>query len=140
MRRTRIGAAAAAAAMVLSLAGNASGSTVSDFQARMAQTLWNLQAVEGQLKAQPISSRQAAAPEMLRSFLELLSENVGALAARASSRATEDQKKLMWEGLKTVAANLRDLSSMGAHRGLAEVASQLSDLEKDCRLILADTP
>jgi hypothetical protein len=137
--RTR-GLGAAVAAVLLLLSETAYGSIVSAFQARMAQTLWNLQTVEGQVKAQPVSSRPASVPEMLRSFVELLSENVGALTARASAPATNEQKRVMTDGLKTVAASLRDLSSMSAHRGLSEVASELSNLERDCRLLLAETP
>jgi len=112
-------------------------SVMSDFQARLAQTAWSLQTVEGILRAQPLSQVAVPTPDALASQLTLLSENVSALAAASSSRATDEQRKTMAEGLKGMATHLKDLSALAMHRGLTVTASTLLSLESSCRAAIA---
>ena len=111
----------------------ASASPVSDFQARLAQTNWNLQTVERMVKAQPLSSEAVPTSEGLDSYLTLLSENVAALTRSTSARVTNEQRKVFAEGLKSAAAQIKDLTSMAGHRGLTAAASSLALLETNCR-------
>ncbi len=123
---------------VLFLSGRpASASPISDFQARLGQTSWNLQTVERMVRAQPFSSETAQTPEALDSHLTLLSENVTVLARAASARVTNDQRRVFAEGLKSAAAQIKDLTSMAINRGLAAAASSLALLETNCRVAIA---
>lgn len=111
----------------------AEASSVSDFQARLAQTNWNLQATERILRGFELSAVAQPTPEGLGSYLTLLSENVTALTALATPRATDEQRRVMAEGLKSVATHLKDQTSLAQNRGLNAAASVLSRLEASCR-------
>lgn len=129
----------AVAVVLLSMAPfSASASSVSDFQARLAQTLWNVHAVEGLVKAQPASSRAVSTPEAIDSFLQLLGENVAGLTATAAARVTDEQRRMFAEGIRSAATQLRDLAALSSHRGLTAAASEISRLEASCRLALPD--
>lgn len=124
--------------MLLGAAAEAAlASVMSDFQARLAQTAWSLQTVEGILRAQPLSQVAVSTPDALASHLTLLSENVSALVAASSSRATDEQRRTMAEGLKGMATQMKDLSALGMHRGLTVPASTLLSLESSCRAAIA---
>ena len=114
-------------------------SPISDFQARLAQTQWNIQSVEGMVRAQRASSRTVATPEAISSFLELLTENVGALTAFSSAKMTAEQGRVIAEGIRSTAGQLRDLSAMISHRGFSNAAAEMQRLEASCRLSIADT-
>jgi hypothetical protein len=120
-------------------AAAAEASTVSDFQARLAQTHWNIQALEGMVKAQRASARAVPTPEAIDSFLQLLAENVAALNVYAAAKVTDEQGRVIAEGLRSAATQLRDLGSVTTHRGLAAAASEVSRLETTCRLALPET-
>jgi hypothetical protein len=120
-------------------AAPAGASTVSDFQARLAQTQWNIQALEGMVKAQRASNRAVATPEAIDSFLQLLAENVATLNAYAAAKVTDEQGRVIAEGLRSTATQLRDLGALTSHRGLSAAASEVSRLETSCRLVLPDT-
>ncbi len=109
-------------------------SPTSDFQARLAQANWCLHQTEAILRAQPLSAVPVPTPDALASYLTLLSENVAALsAAAAAARVTDEQRKIMAEGLKSMAAGLQDGSSLAGNRGLTAIASSLAGLETSCR-------
>lgn len=112
-------------------------SVMSDFQARLAQAAWSLQAVEGILRAQPLSPVAVPTPDALASHLTLLSENVSALAAASSVRATDEQRKTMAEGLKATATQLKDLGALAVHRGLTQASTTAASLESSCRAAIA---
>ncbi|MFN2386060.1 MAG: hypothetical protein ABR576_07205 [Thermoanaerobaculia bacterium] len=114
-------------------------SPMSDFQARLAQTQWNIQIVEGLVKRQRASRREASAPESIESFLQLLAENVGALTAFSSSKVTDEQSRVIAEGIRTIAGELRDLTALISHRGFSSAAAEAQRLETTCRVAIADT-
>jgi len=108
-------------------------SAVSDFQARLTQTLWNIQQTEIIVRSLPLSTASMPTPEGLASYLGLLSENVEALTRAGAGAATDEQRRVMAEGLKSVATALRDLAALAANRGLTTAASTLAALETSCR-------
>lgn len=110
-----------------------SASPVAEFQARLAQTYWNLQAVEGLVRAFEIGSDLQPTPDALAAHLTLLSENVAALDALAAARLTNEQKRLVADGLKGVAGRLKDQTVLAVNRGLGAAASTFAQLESSCR-------
>jgi hypothetical protein len=114
-------------------------SPMSDFQARLAQTHWNIQVLEGITRAQRASRRAAPTPEAIDSFLGLLAENVGALTAFASAKVTDEQSRVIAEGIRTTAGQLRDLTALISNRGFSSAAAEAQRLETSCRLAIADT-
>ena len=114
-------------------------SAMSDFQARLAQTQWNIQSVEGMVRAQRASSRAVATPEAIESFLDLLTGNVGALTAFSSAKVTDEQGRVIAEAIRSTAGQLRDLSAMISHRGFSGAAAETQRLEASCRVAIADT-
>lgn len=139
--RTSLSRVAALLLLLLFLAlapHSARASAMSDFQARLAQTQWNVQALEGLVKGQRPSTRAVATPEAIDSFLVLLSENVAGLTAAAGARVTDEQRRVFAEGLRSAATQLRDLAPVASHRGLAAAASEIARLEAACRLALPD--
>lgn len=124
--------------LVLFAAAPMTASPVSDFQARLAQTLWNIQSVEGMVRGHRASSRAVATPEAIGSFLELLVQNVGALTAFSSAKVTTEQERVIAEGIRSTAGQLRDLSAMISHRGFSSAASETQRLELSCRVALGE--
>ena len=110
-----------------------SGSPISDFQARAAQTQWNLLMCEGIIRPFPPSAVAAPTPEGLSSYLTLLSENITALTAIPTSRLTDEQRKTFVASFRAIATTLKDLSSLAGNRGLASAASALTLFEMNCR-------
>ena len=125
--------------LVLLAASPLAASSMSDFQARLAQAQWNIQSLEGMVRAQRASSRTVATPEAIGSFLELLAENVGALTAFSSAKVTDEQRRVIAEGIRSTAGQLRDLSAMVSHRGFSTAAAETQRLEASCRLAIPDT-
>jgi hypothetical protein len=110
-----------------------SGSPSSDFQARAAQTQWNLLMCEGIIRSLPPSAAAVPTPEGLSSYLALLSENVAALTTTPMSRLTDEQRKTFVAGFRAIAMTLKDLSSLAGNRGLSSAASTLTVFEASCR-------
>lgn len=125
--------------LVLFAAAPLTASPISDFQARLAQTQWNIQSVEGMVRSQRASSRAVATPEAIESFLELLTGNVSALTAFSSAKVTTEQGRVIAEGIRSTAGQLRDLSAMISHRGFSSAAAETQRLEASCRVVIADT-
>lgn len=121
------------AVSLLFVSNGVSASAISDFEARLTQTSWSLQHMEGLLRAQPHSAVPLATPEALVSFMTLLSENATALTGHASNRGTDEQRRIMAEGLKAVATTTKDIASLATNRGLTALASALGALETSCR-------
>ena len=111
-------------------------SPASDFAVRLAQTVWSLQQVEALVRTMPQSTAQTATPETIASYLALASENVHALTALATEKLTNEQRRVLAEGFKSVASLLRDESALAANRGLGSVGAGLSALETTCRAAL----
>ena len=97
---------------VVLLARPAAATPVSDFQARLAQTVWSIQQTEAILRTVPQTSATISVPDGLASYASLLSENVTALTGAATF--------------------LRDLASLAANRGLSGALS-LGTAEQSCR-------
>src|SRR5215813_13266388 len=112
-------------------------STISDFQARLAQLLWCLGQAEAILRSQPESSVSVPTPEALDSYLILASENTAPLTGFASARVSDEQRRIIAEGLRTAARTIRDEVSLANNRGLTGAAATLSALESSCRAHLA---
>ncbi len=137
MRSVRRWLVCSAAAVLLLASRGASASLISDFQARLAQANWTLSQTEAIVRSQPHSSVPVVTPEVLASYLTLLSENVAALAATAANRGTDEQRKTMAAGLLAVAASLKDQASLSSSRGLTAASSAFGVLETSCRNALA---
>ena len=90
------------------------------------------------VRAQRASSRVMATPEAIESFLELLTGNVGALTAFPSAKVTTDQGRVIAEGIRSTAGQLRDLSAMISHRGFSGAAAETQRLEVNCRVALGE--
>lgn len=135
MRRFRTVPLPFALLLLLALPPSAArASAASDFQARLAQTVWCTQQTEAILRTLPQASIPVSAPDGLASYAALLSENVAALNALASFReATDEQRKAMGDGLHWLAGALHDQSTLAANRGLTAALSMLSTLEEGCR-------
>src|SRR5262249_182873 len=112
-------------------------SPISDFQARLAQTLWCLGQAEAILRSQPESSVPVPTPEALASYLTLASENIAALGDFASARVTDEQRRIIAEGVRGTARAFRAELSLANNRGLAGASATLSALESSCRARLA---
>ena len=138
MRRFRTVPLPSAVLLSLALTPPAAlASAASDYQARLAQTVWCAQQTEAILRTLPHSSIPVSAPDGLASYAALLSENVAALNALASFRdSTDEQRKAMGEGLHWLAGALHDQSALAANRGLTAALSMLSTLEEGCRSTL----
>lgn len=118
---------------VVLLARPAAATPVSDFQARLAQTVWSIQQTEAILRTVPQTSATISVPDGLASYASLLSENVTALTGAATFRELSDaDRKVMADGLSAVATFLRDLASLAANRGLSGALS-LGTAEQSCR-------
>lgn len=133
MFRTYGGRLGASAFLLLFGISPLCSASISDFQARLAQTIWCVAQTEAIVRSLPESSTPVPVPEGLGSYLVLVSENVNALTASASMRATDEQRRILAEGLKATARNLRDQVSLANNRGLTAAASVLSQLESSCR-------
>lgn len=133
MMRRVVRSLAGSALAVMLLARPAAATPVSDFQARLAQTLWSLQQTEAILRTVPQTSATVSVPDGLASYASLLSENVTALTGAATVRELSDaDRKVMADGLSAVATFLRDLASLAANRGLSGALS-LGTAEQSCR-------
>ena len=132
MRRVVRSLAGPALAVTL-LARPAAATPVSDFQARLAQTVWSAQQTEAILRTVPQTSASVSVPDGLASYAGLLSENVAALTGFATARELSDaDRKTMGDGLSAIASLLRDLASLAANRGLSGALS-LGTAEQSCR-------
>jgi len=119
--------------LLLAVPRGSIASTASDFQARLAQTGWCLARAEAILRSQPESAVPVPTPEALDSYLALASENVMTLASFASARVTDEQRRIITEGLRATARMVRDEVSLANNRGLTAAAAALSVIESSCR-------
>ncbi|MEO8431699.1 MAG: hypothetical protein ABI592_09345 [Acidobacteriota bacterium] len=135
MRRPRFFRLWSSLAMALALAADAlPASAISDFQARMAQTVWSAQQTEAILRTLPQSTRSVSTPEGLASYFALLNENVAALTGSATARgATDEQRKSVADGLGMLATALHDQAALAGNRGLFGAVATLNELEETCR-------
>jgi hypothetical protein len=119
--------------LTLLLVPAASASTLADFQARFAQTVWSIQQSEAILRTLPQSSASVSVPDGLASYAYLVSENVAALASAATARDLSDaDRKAMADGLNAVAVLLRDQAALAGNRGLAAGVG-FASAEQACR-------
>jgi hypothetical protein len=131
---------ATVALTALLLAAPAGASTLSDFQARLAQTVWSIQQSEAILRTLAPSAVPVGVPDGLASYASLVSENVAALTAAATVRDPSDaDRKAMADGLLAVALLLKDQSSLASNRGLA-TALAFGPAEQSCRSAVARRP
>lgn len=105
---------------------------IADFEARLAQTHWNLQAVEGLIRSVEVDSETRPTPDALSAYLALLSENVASLTSLAVAKMTTEQKSVVAASLKSAAGRLKDQSLLAGSRGLAGAVSALQQLESSC--------
>jgi hypothetical protein len=105
---------------------------IADFEARLAQTHWNLQAVEGLIRSVEVDSETRPPPDALSAYLALLSENVASLTSLAVAKMTTEQKSVVAASLKSAAGRLKDQSLLAGSRGLAGAVSALQQLESSC--------
>jgi hypothetical protein len=105
---------------------------IADFEARLAQTHWNLQAVEGLIRSVEVDSETRPTPDALSAYLALLSENVASLTSLAVAKMTAEQKSVVAASLKSAAGRLKDQSLLAGSRGLAGAVSALQQLESSC--------
>ena len=108
------------------------GTPIADFEARLAQTHWNLQAVEGLVRSVEVDSETRPTPDALLAYLALLSENVASLTSLAVGKMTTEQKSVVAASLKSAAGRLKDQSLLAGSRGLAGAVSALQQLESSC--------
>ena len=121
----------------LLVGATAGASTLSDFQARLAQTVWSIQQSEAILRTLPPSAVSVGVPDGLASYAALVSENVAALTSAATVRDLSDaDRKAMSDGLLAVAVLLKDQSSLAGNRGLA-TALAFGPAEQSCRSAVA---
>ncbi len=125
--------ACAAVLLFCAIRAPLSASPMSDFSARLAQTIWSLQQVEAILRSQPTSSVAVPTPDALASYLDLASQNVTALCELATQRVTDEQRRAMGDGLKSVTTLLKDQGSLAVNRGLPAVSGELGSLEAASR-------
>ncbi len=134
-RRVRIFSAAVLAAFVC---GSATASLLSDFQARLAQTFWSAHQTEAILRTLPQSTAAVSTPDGLSSYAALLSENIASLNTGATVRlATDEQRRVLAEGLQALASMLHDQTALATNRGLTALVSTLQSLEESCRTTIA---
>jgi hypothetical protein len=123
--------------MLLLIAGISSaadpGEATEDFRARQAQTLWNLQVIEGMVRPMPDPGSERPTPPALAAQGRLLSENVGALQRIDLTAATDEQRRQAAEGWQAIAVQLRDLAGLSRNRRLDRFAQLLTELETRCR-------
>ena len=105
---------------------------IADFEVRLAQTHWNLQAVEGLVRSVEVDSETQPTPDALSAHLALLSENIASLTSLAVAKMTTEQKKVVAASLKSAAGRLKDQSLLAGSRGLAGAVSALQHLESSC--------
>ncbi|MEP6767172.1 MAG: hypothetical protein ABJC61_00785 [Acidobacteriota bacterium] len=138
MRRLSRPSTLAALAMTLLMPVSLTASILSDFQARFAQTIWAAQRTEAIVRSLPHSASAVSTPEGLSSYAALLAENTAALNALASVRtSTDEQRRVIADGLQTIASALHDQSALAANRGLSGLVSHLTLLEESCRSTMA---
>ncbi|MEO8349792.1 MAG: hypothetical protein ABI610_12840 [Acidobacteriota bacterium] len=109
-----------------------SATPIADFEARLAQTHWNLQVVEGLVRSVEVDSETQPTPDALSAYLALLSENVASLTSLAVVKMTTEQKSVVAASLKSTAGRLKDLALLAGSRGLAGAVSSLQQLESTC--------
>jgi hypothetical protein len=105
---------------------------MASFEARLAQTYWNLQMVEGLVRAVEVDSETQPSPDALSAYLALLAENVGALNSLAAASMPIEQKRVVAASLKSTAGRLKDQALLAGSRGLAGAVSSLQQLESSC--------
>lgn len=119
-------------ALVAQSSAAASASPIASFEARLAQTQWNLQIVEGLVRSIEVDSETQATPDALAAYLALLTENVGALNSLAAANLTTEQKRVVAAHLKGMAGRLKDQALLAGSRGLPGAVSSLQQLESSC--------
>lgn len=117
--------------LLLSQPGSAA-TPMASFEARLAQTHWSLQMVEGLVRAIEVDSETQPAPDALSAYLALLAENVGALNSLAAANMPIEQKRVVAASLKSTAGRLKDQALLAGSRGLAGAVSSLQQLESSC--------
>ena len=138
MARARRASIPAVGAIWLLLSTSVGASLLSDFQARLAQTFWAAQQTEVILRTLPPSAMPASTPDGLASYAALLAENAAALNAAVTARgSTDEQRRVMAEGLQAVATALQDQMALAGNRGLLGFVSTLSSLREGCRGAIA---
>jgi hypothetical protein len=138
MGRARRASIPAVGAVWLLLSASAGASLLSDFQARLAQTVWAAQQTEVILRTLPPSATPASTPDGLASYAALLAENTAALNAAATARgSTDEQRRVMADGLQAVSTALQDQMALAGNRGLLGLVSTLSSLREGCRSTIA---
>ena len=138
MGRARRASIPAVGAVWLLLSASAGASLLSDFQARLAQTVWAAQQTEVILRTLPPSAMPASTPDGLASYAALLAENGAALDAAATARgSTDEQRRVMADGLQAVSTALQDQMALAGNRGLLGLVSTLSSLREGCRSTIA---
>jgi hypothetical protein len=105
---------------------------MASFEARLAQTHWSLQMVEGLVRSIEVDSDTQSSPDALSAYLALLSENVAALNSLAAANMTTEQKRVVAANLKSTAGRLKDLALLAGSRGLAGAVSSFQQLESSC--------
>ena len=137
MRGARRAAVFLAVASLLSPPG-AGASTVADFQARFAQTIWAAQQSEAILRTLPQTSTPVSTPDGLGAYVLLLGENVSALNSLAAARPlTDADRKAFADGLRGVSASLQDQAALAGNRGLIGVVSSFASFAESCRSSVA---
>ena len=138
MGRARRASIPAVGAVWLLLSASAGASLLSDFQARLAQTVWAAQQTEVILRTLPPSAMPASTPDGLASYAALLAENAAALNAAVTTRgSTDEQRRVMADGLQAVSTALQDQMALAGNRGLLGLVSTLSSLREGCRSTIA---
>jgi len=107
-------------------------SPMAGFEARLAQTHWSLQMVEGLVRSIEVDSDTQLSPDALSAYLALLTENVAALNSLAAANMTTEQKRVVAANLKSTAGRLKDLALLAGSRGLAGAVSSFQQLESSC--------
>jgi hypothetical protein len=109
------------------------GEATEEFRARQAQTIWNLQVLEGMVRPMPDPGSERPTPPAVAAYGRLLSENIGALQRLDLAGATDEQRRQAAEGWQALAVHLRDLASLARNRRLDRFAQLLTELETRCR-------
>lgn len=130
-------ASALSASILFAPAAPAAASPLSDFQARLAQTVWAIQQTEAVLRTLPQTTASVSVPDGLASYAALVSENVAALTGAATVRDLSDaDRKAMADGLNAIAVLLRDQSALAGNRGLS-AGLGFAPAEQACRAAVA---
>lgn len=119
------------------LASPAAASPLSDFQARLAQTVWAIQQTEAILRTLPQTAVSGSVPDGLASYAALASENVASLTGAATLRDLSDSdRKAMADGLNAIAVLLKDQTALAGNRGVA-TGLGFTPAEQACRAAVA---